>query len=199
MQRLSVSWSATIGNTLTSFAAAIPSFFKRSHNRYFSLFQHHDAHCIRNIPLDGRVSFTWKRQRNIGKRQRNIASLRRNAIAWLSRPRQMANARLWKKWLRLGEWWLRRRITSVSSQPIVFRQSRLRVLLPNETTLVPCAAAKPALAHLRRRALALSTLERSADTHPTLSRRNASPIPQRESAIGVPFFWRTGGRDVMAN
>ena len=47
----------------------------------------------------------------------------------------MANARFWKKWLRLGEWWLRRRITSVSSQPIVFRQPRLRVLLPNETTL----------------------------------------------------------------
>src|SRR6266568_4973484 len=153
------------------------------------LFQHYDAHFIRNTPLDGRVGFTWKRQRNIGKRQRNIASLRRNAIAWLSRPRQMANARFWKKWLRLGEWWLRRQITSVSSQPIVFRQPRLRALLPNETTLVPCVAAKPAFAHLRRCALALGTLERSADTLPTLPRRNASPtITQRESAIGVPFF-----------
>ena len=140
---------------------------------------------------------SWKRQRNIWKRQRNIASLRRNAIAWLSRLRQMAIARLWKKWLRLGEWWLRRRITSVSSQPIVFRQSRLRVLLPNETTLVPCAAAKPALAHLRRCALAIGTLERSGDTVLTLPRRNASPISQRESAIGVPFFCRTSGRDVM--
>jgi hypothetical protein len=101
----------------------------------------------------------------------------------------MASARLWKKWLRLGDWWPGRRITSVSSQPIVFRQSRLRILLPNETTLVPCAAPKPALAHLLRCALALSTLERSADTVPTLPRRNASPtISQRESVIGVPFF-----------
>ena len=136
---------------------------------------------------------SWKRQRNVWKRQRNIASLRRHAIAWLSWPRQNTNARPWKKWLRLGEWWLRRRITKASSQPIVSRQPRLRALLPNETTLVPCAAAKPALAHLRRGALAISTHERSADTHPTLSRRNASPIPQREIAIGVPFFWRTGG------
>jgi hypothetical protein len=39
------------------------------------LFQHHERTCIRNAPLDGRVGFTWKRQRNIGKRQRNIASL----------------------------------------------------------------------------------------------------------------------------
>jgi hypothetical protein len=108
-------------------------------------------------------------------RQRNIASLRRNAIAWLRRPRQNTTARFWKKWLRLGEGWLGRWITSVSSQPIVFRQSRLRALLPNETTPVPCAAAKPALAHLRRCALALGTLERSADTDPTLPRRNASP------------------------
>jgi hypothetical protein len=43
------------------------------------LFQHHDAHFIRNTALDGRVNSTWKRQRNIGKRQRNIAGLRRNA------------------------------------------------------------------------------------------------------------------------
>jgi hypothetical protein len=35
----------------------------------------------------------------------------------------MASARFWKKWRRLGEEWLRRRITSVSFQPIVFRQS----------------------------------------------------------------------------
>jgi hypothetical protein len=53
----------------------------------------------------------------------------------------MANARFWKRWLRLGGGWLRRRITSVSFQPIVSRQSRLRVLPPNDTTLVPCAAA----------------------------------------------------------
>jgi len=52
------------------------------------LFQHHDAHFIRNAPLDGCVGFAWKHQRNIGKRQRNIASLRRNAIGWLRRPRQ---------------------------------------------------------------------------------------------------------------
>ena len=32
----------------------------------------------------------------------------------------MANARFWKKWLRLGEWWLRRRITSVSSSRLSF-------------------------------------------------------------------------------
>jgi hypothetical protein len=36
----------------------------------------------------------------------------------------MAIARPWKKWLRPGEWWLRRRMTSVSPQPIVSRQSR---------------------------------------------------------------------------
>jgi hypothetical protein len=34
------------------------------------LFQHHDAHFIRNSPLDGCVNFTWKHQRNIGKRLR---------------------------------------------------------------------------------------------------------------------------------
>jgi hypothetical protein len=112
----------------------------------------------------------------------------------------MANARFWKKWLRLGGWWLRRRIKSVSSQPIVFRQSRLCALLPNETKLVPCVAGKPAFAHLRRCALALGTLERNADTLPTLPRRNASPtITQRESTIGVPYLWRTSGRDVMEN
>jgi hypothetical protein len=65
------------------------------------------AICVPHVP--GRIrntllmGATWKRQRNIWKRQRNIASLRRNAIAWLSRPRQMATARFWKKWLRLGE------------------------------------------------------------------------------------------------
>ena len=118
---------------------------------------------------------TWKRQRNIWKRQRNIASLRRNAIAWLSRPRQMAIARSWKRWLRLGEWWLRRQIKSVSSRSIVFRQPRLRTLLPNETTLVPCVAAKAALAHLRPCAPTLGTLERGGDTDPNLTRRNASP------------------------
>ena len=69
-----------------------------------------------------------------------------------------------------------------------FVSPRLRVLLPNETTLVPCVAAKPALAHLRRCALSLGTLELSADTVPTLARRNALPtLTQRESAIGVPF------------
>ena len=99
------------------------------------------------------------------------------------RPRQIASARFWKKWLRLGEGWLGRWITSVSSQPIVFRQSRLRALLPNETTPVPCAAAKPALARLRLCALSLGTLEQSADTVPTLTRRDASPtLTQRESA-----------------
>ena len=88
----------------------------------------------------------------------------------------------------------------VSFQPIVFRQSCFRVFLPNETTRVPCVAAKPAFADLWRCALTPGTLERSADTLPTLPRRNASPtITQRESAIGVPFFWRTSGRDVMAN
>jgi hypothetical protein len=40
---------------------------------------------------------------------------------------------------------------------------------------VPCVAAKPALAHLRRCALAIGTLGRSGDTDPTLTRRNASP------------------------
>jgi hypothetical protein len=33
-------------------------------------------------------------------------------------------------------------------------------------------------------------LERSADTVPTLTRRNPSALAQRESAIGVPFLWR---------
>ena len=100
-----------------------------------------------------------------------------------------------EEWLRLGEWWLRRRIKSISSQPIVFRQPRLRALLPNETTLVPCAAAKPALAHLRRCALAKGTLERSVDTVPQLPRINASPIyPQRKSAISVP----SSGEELVA-
>jgi hypothetical protein len=67
----------------------------------------------------------------------------------------------------------------------------LCALLPNETKLVPCVAGKPAFAHLRRCAPALGTLERSADTDPTLTRRNASPaVIERESAIGVPFLWR---------
>jgi len=66
-------------------------------------------------------------------------------IAWLKRPRQMTTARFWRKWLRLGEWWLRRvRIKRVNSQPIAFRQHRLRVRQPDEATLVPCVAAKPA-------------------------------------------------------
>ena len=158
---------------------------------------------IRNTPLDWRVCFRWKRQRNIGKRQRYIASLRRSAIAWLSRPRQMTTARYWKKWLRLGEWWLRRRkrIKNVSSQPIAFRRSRLRVLLPNETTLVPCVPAKPALAHLRHCALSLGTLELSADTVPTLTRRDASPSlnATRKCHRAFPSFGETSGRDVMEN
>jgi hypothetical protein len=170
-------------------AAAIPS-FQTITQSLFLLFQHHDAHALGTPLLMGALILHG----SVSAISGNVSAMR-NAIAWLSRPRQMASARLWKKWLRLGEWWLRRRITSVSSQPIVFRQSRLRVLLPNGTTPVPCAAAKPALAHLLRRALALSTHERSADTLPTLARWNASPtITQRESAIGVPFFWRTGGR-----
>jgi hypothetical protein len=69
----------------------------------------------------------------------------------------------------------RRRIKSVSSRSIVFRQPRLRTLLPNETTLMPCVAAKPALAHLRPCALTLGTLQRGGDTDPTLTGRNASP------------------------
>ena len=140
-----------------------------------------------NSPLDGCVNFTWKHQRNIGKRLRNIASLRRNAIAWLSRPRQMASARFWKKWVRLGEWWLRRRTKSVSSQPIVFRQSRSRVPLPNETKLVPFVAAKRSLAHLRRYALTLGTLERSGDTVPILPSRNTSPDPRRNAEAPLVF------------
>jgi hypothetical protein len=116
-----------------------------------------------------------------------IASLRRNAIAWLSRPRQMASARFWKKWVRLGEWWLRRRTKSVSSQPIVFRQSRSRVPLPNETKLVPFVAAKRALAHLRRYALTLGTLERSGDTVPILPSRNTSPDPRRNAEAPLVF------------
>jgi len=103
--------------------------------------------------------------------------LRRNVIAWLKRPRQMTTARFWRKWLRLGEWWLRRvRIKRVNSQPIAFRQHRLRVRQPDEATLVPCVAAKRALPYLRNCALTLSTLERSADTVPTLSGNN-SPNP----------------------
>ena len=86
----------------------------------------------------------------------------------------MTTARYWKKWLRLGECWLGRWMTSVSCQPIVFRQSGLRALLPNETTLVPCVAAKPALADLRPCALTLGTLERGGDTDPTLTRRNVT-------------------------
>jgi hypothetical protein len=62
----------------------------------------------------------------------------------------MPTARFWRKWLRLGEWWLRRRIRRISSQPIAFRQHRLRVLPPDEATLVPCVAAKPAFPYLRR-------------------------------------------------
>ena len=60
-------------------------------------------------------------------------------------------------------------------EPIVFRQSRSRVLLPNETKLVPFVAAKRSLAHLRRCAPAIGTLEHSGDTDPTLARRN--PLP----------------------
>jgi hypothetical protein len=83
----------------------------------------------------------------------------------------MRTARSWRKWLGLGEWSLQRvRIKRISSQPIAFRQHRLRVLLPDEATLVPCVAAKPALPYLRRCVPALSTLERSADTVPTWSR-----------------------------
>ena len=89
----------------------------------------------------------------------------------------MHTARFWRKWLRLGEWWLRRVWTKrISSQLIAFRQHRLRVLPPDEATLVPCVAARPAFGYLRHCALALSTLELSADTHPTLSRNN-SPKP----------------------
>jgi hypothetical protein len=54
----------------------------------------------------------------------------------------MPTARFWRKWLRLGEWWLRRRIRRISSQPIAFRQHRFRVLPPDEATLVPCVAAQ---------------------------------------------------------
>ena len=104
-------------------------------------------------------------------------------IAWLRRPRQIRTARFWRKWLRLGECWLRRRLKRVSSQPIAFPQRRLAfpqrrlpVLLPNDATLVPCVAAKRALPYLRHCALTLSTLERSADTVPTLSGNN-SPKP----------------------
>ena len=117
----------------------------------------------------------------------------------------MASARFWKKWLRLGGWWLRRQITSVSFQPIVFRQSRLRALLPNDTTLVPCAAAKRLLAHLRRCALALGTLERSADTLPNLPRRNASPTrnaTRKPPSAFLPFgesFGELAARDLMEN
>jgi hypothetical protein len=92
----------------------------------------------------------------------------------------MTTARPWKKWLKVGKWWLRRRIKSISSQPIVFRQPRLRALLPNETTRVPCVAAKPALADLRPCALALGTLERGGDTDPTLTRRNHTLFSRQE-------------------
>jgi hypothetical protein len=103
----------------------------------------------------------------------------------------MPTARFWRKWLRLGERWLRRRIKSVSSQPIVFRQPRLRVLLPNEATLVPCAAAKPALADLRRCAQALRTPEPSADTVPTLTRRNTSPSIRHRGSFLLALARRT--------
>ena len=99
----------------------------------------------------------------------------------------MANARFWKKWLRLGEGWLRRRITSVSFQPIVFRQSCFRVFLLNETTRVPCVAAKPAFADLWRCALTPGTLERSADTLPTLPLRN-TPDPRRNAKAPLAFL-----------
>ena len=57
----------------------------------------------------------------------------------------MTTARFWRKWLRLGECWLWRvRIKRVNSQPIAFCQHRLRVRQPDEATLVPCVAAKPA-------------------------------------------------------
>jgi hypothetical protein len=99
----------------------------------------------------------------------------------------MANARFWKKWLRLGEWWLRRRTKSVSSQPIVVRQSRSRVPLLNETKLVPFVAAKRALAHLRRYALTLGTLERSGDTVAILPSRNTSLDPRRNAEAPLVF------------
>jgi hypothetical protein len=68
--------------------------------------------------------------------------------------------RFWRIWLRLGEWWLRRvRVKRVSSQPIAFRQHRLRVLLPGEATLVTYVAAKPALAYLRQCVLVPCKLE----------------------------------------
>jgi hypothetical protein len=106
----------------------------------------------------------------------------------------MATARFWKKWLRLGEQWLRKRITSVSSQPIAVRQPGLRVLLPNEATLVPCVAAKPALAHLRPWTLALGTLGLSADTLPNLPRRNASPTTANAKAPSrFLCYWRDDG------
>ena len=69
------------------------------------------------------------------------------------------------------------RIKRISSQPFAFRQHRLRVRLPDDATLVPCVAAKPALAYLPHCALALNTPERSADTVPNLSRNN-SPEPR---------------------
>src|SRR5260370_6110434 len=147
MQRLSVSWSATIANTLPSFVVDIPSLQANAHLMFFcsNIITHISlgtALLMSALILHGNISA-------ISGNERNIASLRRNAIAWLSRPRQMANARFWKKWLRLGKGWVRRRITNASSQPTVFRQPRLRALLPDEATLVPCVAANPALAHSR--------------------------------------------------
>jgi hypothetical protein len=57
----------------------------------------------------------------------------------------MTTARFWRKWLRLGEWWLWRvRIKRVNSQPIAFRQHRLRVRQPDEATLVRSLTASPA-------------------------------------------------------
>jgi hypothetical protein len=120
---------------------------------------------IRNTPLDWRVCFRCKRQRNIGKRQRNIASLRSNATA--------TTARFWKKWLRLGEWWLRRWILSVSR-------------LSFDSLVYACVATKPAFAHLRRCALARLS---EAPTVPTLTRRGAA-IELRQS---VEAQGREGG------
>ena len=65
------------------------------------------VHNFANDPMRGSQPYSAKappinttriaRMNTIWKRQRNIASLRRNAIAWLSRSRQMAVARYWKK------------------------------------------------------------------------------------------------------
>ena len=48
---------------------------------------------------------------------------------------RLPTARFWRKWPRLGEYWLPRvRIKRVSSQPIAFPQRRLRILLPDDAT-----------------------------------------------------------------